>query len=397
MKWRWDQGRLDYFRYESLVRIARVLRDFEHVDLREKGADPLRAELEARTGLPFAPEHYRVWRNYGRVFACALLATQIDGKLAVTDICRNLVGEGDGILAADEYLSLFARRFAYPFPAFSEYNVDEKQVFPLCAVVKWLLARHAVNAEASVGLDDVFAFVVGNGCTGAEGVEHYISLNTTDRRAVGDERRQVRELLIFFSQMNLFKWFGNTLYLDLAPEDEESHKLLLDLATPDVAPPEASPQAQLLKLGAVGEADMVKTPVPVRETPADLVFTEGRKVRGSHLRTERSPHLRRAFFESRRPPVLCDMCTVDLSLRYPWTGDSKATMLELHHILPLSSAIAIDMKGTSLADVEPVCPNCHKGVHLYYGKYFKQTTQADFASRAEARNVYAQAKRAIVA
>jgi predicted HNH restriction endonuclease len=70
-------------------------------------------------------------------------------------------------------------------------------------------------------------------------------------------------------------------------------------------------------------------------------------------------------------------------------------MLELHHLLPLTSAIAIDIRGTSLVDVEPTCPNCHKSVHVYYGNYLRTNNKDDFGSKDEARDVYCKAKEAI--
>lgn len=63
MRWRWDQGRLSYFQYDNLVKIAKVLLDLQGVQINQKGFDPLRKPLEDYTGLPFAPNHYRVWRN----------------------------------------------------------------------------------------------------------------------------------------------------------------------------------------------------------------------------------------------------------------------------------------------------------------------------------------------
>jgi len=391
MKWRWDQGRLEYFRYDNLVRIARALFDLENAELRSAGPDPLRDELTAQTGLPFAPNHYRVWRNYSRVFACALLATSIDNRLTITDICRKVGSREGGAFTVDEYLSFFIRRFSYPFPAFQDYNVHDEQVFPICAVIKMLLARLSTNSQASIELEDVFAYVIGNNCTGAENLEHYIGLPRTDRAPKGDEKRQARELLIFCSQLNLLKWFNNTLFLDIDQRDEETFSSLLQLATPVPYDRNPSPAAQLLRISTIRDADAVVIPVHTRENPADLVFTEGRRVRVTHLRAERSPRLRKIYFAAKRPPFLCDMCTIDLDMQYPWTNN----MLELHHLLPLSSAIAIDGRGTCLVDVEPLCPNCHKSVHVFYGNYFRANNGDDFASQEEARGVYSDAKRAI--
>ena len=73
MTWRWDQGRLDYFHFDAIRKIAPVLISLDGARLRG-GIDPLRANLQTHTGMPFSPADYRVWRNYGRVFGCQLLA-----------------------------------------------------------------------------------------------------------------------------------------------------------------------------------------------------------------------------------------------------------------------------------------------------------------------------------
>lgn len=86
MRWRWDQGRLPYFQFENICRMANVLCGIDGISLRTR-EDLLRRPLETYTELPFAPAHYKVWRNYARVFQCAMLATEIDGK---TDCHRRM-------------------------------------------------------------------------------------------------------------------------------------------------------------------------------------------------------------------------------------------------------------------------------------------------------------------
>ena len=86
-KWRWDQGRLTYFQFENIKLIAQCLEKLEGADINQE-PDPLRAGLMASTGLPFSPSHYKVWRNYKRVFECAFLASNIDNHLYVSDFCR---------------------------------------------------------------------------------------------------------------------------------------------------------------------------------------------------------------------------------------------------------------------------------------------------------------------
>lgn len=44
--WRWDQGRLSYFNFDNLRRIASVLVQLEGVELNLRDLDPLRTPLE---------------------------------------------------------------------------------------------------------------------------------------------------------------------------------------------------------------------------------------------------------------------------------------------------------------------------------------------------------------
>ena len=65
--------------------------------------------------------------------------------------------------------------------------------------------------------------------------------------------------------------------------------------------------------------------------------------------------------------------------------------LDIHHLLPLSSAVAISSSGTSLADIVGLCPSCHRAVHMYYRKWLRANEQADFKSKQEAHDVFVQA------
>lgn len=120
MRWRWDQGRLDYFKYDNIVSIAQVLQFLNNIDLRTPSLDPLRVELAVRTDLSLRarslPRVAKLWAS----FACSLLATSVENRLVTTDICTR-IAEGHGVdFTVDDYLSLFVRRFSYPFPAFKD-------------------------------------------------------------------------------------------------------------------------------------------------------------------------------------------------------------------------------------------------------------------------------------
>ena len=100
-QWRWDQGRLDYFRFSNIALIANALCELDGIELR--GDDPIRDRLMGITGLPFSPSHYTVWRNYKRVFSSSLLAYEAEGRLAVSSICKHFVDSNDFIEQPDSY------------------------------------------------------------------------------------------------------------------------------------------------------------------------------------------------------------------------------------------------------------------------------------------------------
>ncbi|MGH7596303.1 MAG: HNH endonuclease [bacterium] len=388
--WRWDQGRLDYFQFDNMRAIARCLVKLDGLQLNVRHIDPLRNFLEAETGLPFLPrdKKYRVWRNYGRVFKCALLATDLDNHLVVTDLCRNIARMDSAAFSADEYFALFIPRFYFPFPGFQGYDRVSPAVFPFCAVLKYLIARFPNTGDARITLEDVFRIIIGNNCTGKESIEFYGNLQKTNYLPKGDQKRQVREMLIFASQISFLKWYANTLYLDIQGEDQKNFEILRQITHPKANRRNAEPASEILALGTVTEKIVTPALIVTRELPADIIFTEGKRMRIAHLRIERSPRLRRLLFAGLREPFLCDMCSINPKHRYPWTEN----ILELHHLLPLSAPLAITAKGTSFDDVVPLCPNCHKSVHSFYRYWLDNNSQDDFLSRVQAKNVYSEAK-----
>ena len=193
--------------------------ELEGISLHTPDIDPLRDELEANTGLPFLPSNYKIWRNYARIFACALLATRINGRLVVTDICRRVAGLNVTSIDVDEYITFIISRFYFPSPAFQDYNTTSQQIFPFCALLKYLLSRFVETGEASINVQEVFSLIVGNRCSGSEPINYYLSLSPTSYSPSGDETRQLREMLIFVSQLSFLKWYDNRLHIDIIPGD----------------------------------------------------------------------------------------------------------------------------------------------------------------------------------
>ena len=385
MRWRWDQGRLQYFRYETIVKLAAVLESLDGVAL-GNGPDLLRVPLTSATELPFLPVHYKVWRNYARVFECALLATRVNGRLIATDLCRK-VAKNPTLFPPDEYLNFVFSHFALPFPAFDDYDATTAPTFPFVAILK-----SAISAgPAGISLDDVFSRVIGNDCTGLEPLDHYRDLGLTSRKPMGDEERQVREMLVFMGQCSFLKWFDGRLYIDSSIEDIEG---ILKAVTPVLRPKRSGiPEEEFLAIATVGRADArLRRDVVLKDRePLQTSFQEGGKIFGTHGKIERSPLVRRKFFEA-HPDTICNACSLNTKVRYPWTDN----ILELHHILPLAASLNANGTTTLLDDLVALCPSCHKSIHVFYRIKLREWGIEDFGSKKMALDVYEMAKREIV-
>lgn len=385
MTWRWDQGRLLYFDFEILKRISKVLIQYNGLNL-DRGDDIIRLPLQTETGMPFAPETYSVWRNYKRVFECSFLATSVDKQLITTDFSQELNSVDGRINDVDDFFSLYIPRFRFPFPAFHGFDPNVGVTFPYCAILKYLTAKKLDSKPAHITLDEVFNLIIANNCNGFEEIEFYNNIKPKSFTIIGDQRRQVREMLIFVSQMSILKWFNNSLHLDLNIDDIETFEYR-NLITPIIITPSKSREEDFLRLTKLKDEIILPSKLRSRESDFDETFIEGKRSRVTHLKIERSPLLRGQFWEANPEPI-CNMCNCNMTLRYPWTK----YLLEIHHILPLSAAIAISTKGTSISDLVGLCPSCHRSVHLYYRGWLNQSHQDDFRDKAEAKEVYLQAK-----
>lgn len=391
MKWRWDQGRLEYFRFDAVRTIARILITLDGIRFNDK-VDILRTLLMEEAGMPFAPSHYMVWRNYGRVFGCQLLATQIDNRLVCTQLCHELGKSTGKISNVDDYLTHFTKIMYYPSPVFEGYRNDGPQVFPICAILKLLCSKVMTGGSNHITIDEIFGIIIANGCTGKEPLSHYLTLSPKSISPSADEKRQVRELVIFVSQFSFLKWDNPKLFLDVLSFTTEFFKEIESFATPILMPRNKDRKHELLALGKLPEATFLIPEMKERINTEDEEFVEGRKVRVTHLRTERSRKLRELFFSSITPPYLCDVCEVDMKEMYPWTKN----LLQLHHLLPLSSPIKVEIGKTSIKDLVELCPNCHHATHNYYRLWLKKSKIDDFRSYDEVHVVYEEVKASVV-
>ena len=389
--WRWDQGHSEYFKYNNLQASARGLTTLNSVDLSATGPDPLRTVLESETGLGFpSPSDHSLWRQYGRVFRATLLASRIGNNLEVSNLCRMIAGLSGPQLDADEYLTVLIPRFYYPSPVFEGYQPSGTQIFPFCALIRYLLALYKNGQSAQIPLNDVYSMIVGNDCVGNEDLSFYSGLMSTGTNATPTELRQLREMLTFLGQARYLKFTRgpDTLHLDLPPGDDSSLEAILAVATPKVYQRNHDTDQEILDLGNSVSAGDPELDLTLQSSPPDLSFAEGNRRMAAHLRIERSPMLRRFFLQNSPNPTLCDMCGDDTSVTYPWTDN----LIDVHHVLPLSSAVTLEGSGTTLQDVIGLCPTCHRGTHRFYSQWLTSRNQTDFNSREEAADAYNQAK-----
>lgn len=393
-EWRWDQGRVLYFQYDVLKEIARVLVRFDGKNVNDTEiATTFKEALQADTGMPFLPEKNKVNRNYSRVFQCSMLATTKDkGILIVTDICRQLAADISLFDSADDYLFEILNRFRFPYPAFQDYNKDDERLYPFCAILKYLIAQKLMGNEASMTLEDICHYIIGNECNGLEDIEHYKSLPRTSYMASGDCLRQLREMTVFISQLSFLKIFNRRIFLDVVSR-EDALAILQALIKPVRREALGDKVEEFLSITRLNKQIVIPTNIRTSDIKlpttfsADAEFIEGKRRRVHHLRIERSPMLRRAYI-SLHPEPICDACKIHIKEKYPWVD----YMLDLHHLLPLSSVIRTTIEmGTTLTDMVGLCPSCHRAIHSYYSKWLKSNNQEDFKSKEEAMQIYLDA------
>lgn len=386
--WRWDQGRLLYFQFDVLREIAKVLVKFDNVDI-TNCESLFRNTIESETGMPFLPTHYTIKRNYARVFQCSFLANFIGHKLIVTDFCRDLASDTGTLKSVDDYLLNYIPKFCFPFPAFDNYNANEDRIYPFCAIIKFLFSRVELGKESKISLDDIFSYIISNKCTGREDIDFYKHLLPKGYNYTDTERRQLREMVIFIGQLSILKVYNGYLYLDLIDENTRN-ELLTKSLIPEIRSPKTERIEEFYKMTSLSKQIYIPTLGVITSDPTDIEFIEGNKKRVEHFRVERSALLRK-YYRQVNPTPLCCACGLNMNIRYPWTE----YLLEIHHLLPLSSTVAISNKGTSLSDIVGLCPSCHRAVHMYYKKWLKEYNQSDFRSKQEARDVFIQATREI--
>ena len=343
--------------------------------------------------MPFAPSRkdYPIKRNYKRVFQCTFLATfpakgRQKNTLLVTDFCRDLASDNGLIKNVDDYFLRYIPKFRFPFPAFKGYNPNDTIIYPFCAILKFLIARQELGLESKISPDEVARYIVANKCTGEENLDFYKKLTHKD---CDKDLRQVREMLKFFCQLSILKYFNNYLYLE--PLSESTKKNLLHtVLVPEKRDPASDALDEFMQMTRLDSKSVTPEIEAFTDAPLDLEFIEGDRKKVEHFRIERSSLLRK-YYRDKNPEAKCQLCQKDMRGVYPWTD----YMLEIHHLLPLASTIKISTSGTSLDDVVGLCPSCHKAIHIYYRNWLKEHNKSDFSTKEEAKEIFSSALSAI--
>ena len=392
--WRFDQGRLNYFQFDEIKNIALALADLNGVNKPTRdNFDIVREVLAKYSPQPFAPNDYFVWRNYGRVFEALFLASVSNNKIFATDLCLSIAKNPDSI-DCDDYLTHFAKNFYYPSPVLEGYSPSAQRTFPVIAIIKLLISEFLTKNKDFISINDIASLLMANNVKGTEDIVFFSGLKPKPFNA--EESRQTRELVRFISQFSFLKWENPFLFLETKNKEnlieiENRLRPTINLQNEDAA-------LEILQLGSSFENDGLGVITRKQlesqddEFTQDDEFAEGKKIRVTHLRTERSSKLKSLYFRESDSPQVCRICDIDTAIRYPWSDH----VIELHHLLPLSSPVRVDNRMTSLRDLVGLCPSCHRATHKFYSKWFKENKVRDFSSYEQAMHVYSDVKKQIV-
>lgn len=377
--WRFDQGRIEYFQFDEIRKIAKYA---VANDLRSAKRTP----LVKATGLPFYPaaSAYPPWRNYSRVFRTAMLVANISGAAKPTKVAKLLAT--DGKITSDDYFHFLAQAFTDPAPSFREWKPTANPRFPLLFTLKFLLAR-AVVGKPHVTYPEIVGAYDKSGFDGDEDQAAFIGL--AKKAWTSGDHRQARESIQVISQISYLSATSTSVTVSIDVDDARDVFESLSAVRGNQA---ADSEAEILRLaelfeGAVAglELDYSKT---VLDETVEAGFGEGTRVERTHIVLERNAAIRSAFFD-KHPTAKCDFCGRDTKEEYPWAE----RVLDIHHVLPLCSGTRSSKDGTVLGDLVAVCPTCHRAVHRYYARWLKEQGRKDFADAKEARAIYDSAKK----
>lgn len=391
--WSWDQGRIRYFQYDAIRAMASYVMES---DFRASEA----SALKKHTGLDFsAPETHSPWRNYSRIYKLCLLLYSDDGVAKPTAVARIL--SKPGVVTCDEYIHFLVEATTDPSPALSGWSgadLSTKLRSPLCFSLKYILANAVAFNCFNTPINEVLSAYDFSGFIGDESDVDFIDLIVSVRSKGGlsvgssNKVRQARESIKFISQISYLHSIDNDIFVSLSRDDASE---VFSSINPIAGPYEESGDKEIQRISRLfrdgTEHDFFDYASTSLSDVIESGFVEGSKVKKTHVVIERNAKLRSIYFK-RHPISVCDSCSMDTKLKYPWVD----RVLDLHHVLPLSSGTRVDArKGTMLDDMLPVCPTCHRAIHRYYDNYLRGNNKKDFEHKDEAMDIYIQAKQGI--
>ena len=355
--------------------------------------------IRQETGFDFRPVEYTPWRNYARVYKLCMIASEIDDIAVPTDVARIL--SMDGAVTCDEYLHFLVEATTDPSPALSNWNHNARIRNPLCFALKYILAKVAITRNNISTINEIIGAYVKSGFSGGESESDFIRvLNSGDDYegvvkpyASTGRLRQPRESIKFLCQISYLHTYSNRVIATLSPDDAAS---IFRAITPIVGTPLPDGDKEIQRIAAYFKGgsthDFFDYPSTTTSDELSSGFVEGSKLKKSHVVIERNAQLRTLFFRT-YPTAVCHACEMDTRATYPWTD----RVLDVHHILPLSSGTRVDSRtGTLLEDLIAICPTCHRSIHRYYDQYLKKQNRSDFSGKTEAHQTYDAAKALIV-
>ncbi len=378
--WNWDQGRLDYFQFDALRKIAKfaLTNDLKNAN---------HASLSNAVGLPFSPNDpdYLPWRNYGRALKLSMLVAD-QNKVAQPTSLAKLIAV-DGSVTSDEYFHFLAEGTSDPSPALQGWDVSAKLRYPLLFALKYALASAAIGQQ-TIALKEIVDAYAASIFNGDEDQTAFIGLVRKSWPKLPTQRQAIESIRVL-SQISYLS--SSRTHLSVALEADDARDIFVQLA-PIGGTAMANGNEEIQRIAGLYPSAAADLELDFSHTvvsnAVEAGFAEGNRVERTHLKIERNSKVRKAFFEA-YPSAKCDFCESDTQADYPWTE----RVLDIHHLLPLCSGTRATKSGTALDDLVANCPTCHRAVHRYYSRWLKKHGQKDFADAAEAKAVYDKAKK----
>ncbi len=388
--WKWDQGRMQYFQFDALRTMSSFITKY---DFKNETPELIRESI----GMQFLPLNYTPWRNYARILKLCFLIYEEDDVAHPTDIAWLL--SKSGTVTCDEYFHFLVEVSTQPSPALQEWKQNHTFVrYPLCFSLKYMLAIIAIGFEPIVSIDEIVDAYIYSGFKGDESDIEFIELLNKKSKYIGYSKnintRQAKESIKTIAQISYLHCLGNHIVVSLNRVDALDIFKSLNPISEDFIHQDGNivikNLSEFFKDGSSHDFFEYKNSEISEEV--EYGFIEGGKVKKTHIVIERNSKLRSLYFKTYPSPI-CDSCNLNTHLKYPWVDK----VLDVHHILPLSSGTRVDSRqGTILDDLVAICPTCHRAIHRYSDLYLKKSSKKDFDNRDEALNIYIEFKKKII-